>query len=53
MDNLKDAFIVEITIALNSLINRPNYKDLDSKSKKKIIKKVLKHIINDKIKTDA
>lgn len=53
MDNLQDAFIVEITIALNSLINRPVYKDFTTKEKKKTIKKVLKQIItNMKLEDD-
>ena len=51
MDNLQDSFIVEITIAINSLINRPVYKDFPVKQKKKTIKKVLKHIVNN-IKED-
>lgn len=43
--DIRQALINELTVSLNSIVNRSTYKDIEPKVVKKTVKKLLKRII--------
>lgn len=47
--DIRQTLINELTVSLNSIVNRSAYADLDKKVVKKTVKKLLKKIISGRV----
>ena len=49
VEDIRKSLLAEVSITINSVINNHKYSSIEPKEKKKLIKKLLKQIINKQV----
>ena len=49
VEDIRKALLTEVSVTINSVINNHKYSTIEPKEKKKLIKKLLKRIINKQV----